>query len=268
MHLPLLLSPAQLASHLGHNNLVILDVSANYLDGHIPGAIAVNYSSLLLGSEPVANDIPTLAQLTSLMQMLGVTPDTYVVVYDEQYSAAAARLVWTWHMLGNTQISCLNGGLNAWVAAGSELETTTNLPQATSNSYAPDYTEQYIIDYQTISAHLDDARFSIWDTRSQAEYNGDKILAAKGGHIPGAAHCEWLNCLDHTGKIKPAEQILELLATHGIDTSKTIVPYCQSHRRSSLAYLAARSAGIDNIRCYAGSWNEWGNLADTPVSTE
>jgi thiosulfate/3-mercaptopyruvate sulfurtransferase len=265
MNLPLLISPAQLSAHLGHKHLVVLDISDNYLAGHIPGACSLSYGHLLLGKEPVANDIPTVDQLTHLLQMLGVTPDTYVVVYDDQYSASAARLVWTWHMLGNTKISCLNGGLHAWITAGLEIETITNLPHATTIGHKLEYTEQYIIDHHSIDTHLDDNSLSIWDTRTRAEYNGDKVLAQKGGHIPGAVHCEWTNCLDNTGKIKPPEQIVELLHTCGIDTSKTIVPYCQSHRRSSLAYLATRSAGIDNIKCYAGSWNEWGNLADARV---
>ncbi|HNP01660.1 MAG TPA: rhodanese-like domain-containing protein [Agitococcus sp.] len=51
----------------------------------------------------------------------------------------------------------------------------------------------------------------------------------------------------------------------GITANKTVIVYCQTHHRSGLSYLVGKLLGL-NIKAYAGSWSEWGNLRDTPVS--
>ena len=107
--------------------------------------------------------------------------------------------------------------------------------------------------------------FSIWDARSIEEYTGEKVMAEKGGHIPGAIHCEWTSLMDRERNMRIRQDALEYLTSVGISPDKPTITHCQSHHRSGFTYLVARLLGFSNIRAYDGSWWEWGNRSDTPV---
>lgn len=72
--LPLIVEPEQLEARLGHPDLLIIDVPAkadSYLEGHVPGAVFLDYKHLLLGSGDVPNDTPSVEQLSALFSSLG-----------------------------------------------------------------------------------------------------------------------------------------------------------------------------------------------------
>ena len=268
MTLPLLIEASELNQHINDPKLLIIDLSSeeNYQKGHIPGAIHLSPSALLLGQPPIPNKLPSEEQLQKLCSEIGLTEDKHVVVYDDQKGPWAGRLIWTLNIIGHHNCSFLNGQLQSWVEANFPLEKTIN--KAVNAHYPIDLNTQLVADVEFITAHLKDPNVQIWDARSQAEYTGEKVINAnKGGHIPSAQHMEWTDCLiaDDNPRIKPADELLSLLTEKGITPDKTIITHCQTHRRSGLTYLVARYLGFTDIRCYDGSWFEWGNLADTPV---
>ncbi len=119
-----------------------------------------------------------------------------------------------------------------------------------------------------VLAHYQDTtHYVLWDARSVEEYKGSRLLAMRGGHIPHAVHYEWTNVTnkDNSLKLRPLAVIQQELAALGIDNSKTVITYCQTHHRSGLSYLVGKLLGF-NIKAYAGSWSEWGNRQDTPVA--
>ncbi|MGB2131494.1 MAG: sulfurtransferase, partial [Marinobacterium sp.] len=95
------------------------------------------------------------------------------------------------------------------------------------------------------------------------------VNAQRGGHIPGAIHLEWTDLLQDGDipLLKPRDEILALLQAKGLTPEQQIVTHCQTHRRSGLTYLAGKWAGLEHLACYDGSWFEWGNRADLPVTT-
>ncbi|MNC70444.1 Thiosulfate sulfurtransferase [compost metagenome] len=93
------------------------------------------------------------------------------------------------------------------------------------------------------------------------------MLAARGGHIPGAVNLEWTDCQDRDRALRLREDLREMLAAHGITPEREIVTHCQTHRRSGFTYMAMRALGYPNLKAYAGSWSEWGNHPDTPVES-
>lgn len=268
MKLPYCIEAHTLEQHLNDDQLVVVDLSSeeNYLQGHIPGALHLPSSQLLNGSKPVPNKIPTQRQLAELYNGLGLTPDTWVVAYDDQKGPWAGRLMWTLHILGHEKCSVLNGQLGSWKEAGLPLETEKNRAAPSQNTLS--YNTSLLADVEYIMANLKSADHTIWDARSAAEYSGEKVVSAlKGGHIPGAKHFEWTDCLisETDLRIKPKEELLPLLEAAGIKPEDKIITHCQGHRRSGLTYWVAKHLGFENIRCYDGSWFEWGNLPDTPV---
>lgn len=269
MHFPTLVDPSLLEQHLNDSNILVIDLSSeeNYLAGHIPGAIHVSPAKLLAGTGTVPNKCPSVEQIQTLCDEIGLTPESQVIAYDDQMGPLAGRFLWTLNIAGHTQCSVLNGQLNAWKQQGLPLETTANT--ATASNYPLQLNQSLIADVAFIKSQLDTPSFVVWDARSADEYSGKKIVnAKKGGHIPGAKHLEWTECLVNPPedvRVKSNDELLTLLNDRGITADKTIVTHCQTHRRSGLTYFIAKHLGFENIRCYDGSWFEWGNREDTPV---
>ena len=109
----------------------------------------------------------------------------------------------------------------------------------------------------------------IFDVRSPAEYSGEDVRAARGGHIPGAVNMNWTDAIDQTRnmRFKPEAELRAMLDGLGITPGKEVIAHCQTHHRSAHTYMVLKSLGFEKIRGYDGSWSEWGNDADTPTET-
>lgn len=262
--LPLLLEPEQLVTRLEMPQVRILDLSSDeqYLAGHIPGAVHISPKRLQT-PPPTPGLLPDQASLTALFADIGHHPELHYVVYDDEGGGWAGRFIWLLDSIGHPHFSYLNGGLKAWQADGLALETQVR-------HVAPSKPELTIHPEPTIRADellrdLDNPDRVIWDARSPAEYRGEKVLAQKGGHIPGAINCEWTLGMDPDRGLRLRADIAEWLAVQGITPDKEIVTHCQTHHRSGFTYLVARLLGYPRVKAYAGSWSEWGNHPDTPV---
>lgn len=268
MSLPLVIEASDLAQQLNNPNLLIIDLSDRdtYRKGHVPGAVNMDSSRLMRGSDPVPNKLPSEAQLSQLFSDIGLTAESDIVAYDNQMGPWAGRLIWTVNLLGHERCSFLNGQLKAWTDLGLKLETTENT-QAPSVFHAC-INPTYIADIAYLTTAANQHDHVIWDARSPEEYRGEKIInAQKGGHIPGACLYEWTQVMTSNSdtRLRPADELLKELAAVGITPDKEVITHCQTHRRSGLTYLTAKYLGFKQVRCYDGSWFEWGNHPDTPV---
>ncbi len=269
--LPVLLEPSTVNEHLTDPNLLLIDLCSaeHYAAGHIPGAVHLDPSRLLRGSGPVPNKLPTAEQLSTLFSELGLTPERQVVAYDDQMGALAGRLLWTLDIVGHRHSSVLNGQLRTWSEAGYPLQTQPCAPRPATFQACID--SSLIADMDYLLKHLGDQDIAIWDARSAAEYRGEKIInARKGGHIPGAVNFEWTRSLvspDDWRLLEP-KHLKDQLISRGISPAKEVITHCQTHRRSGLTYLVAKALGYPRIRCYDGSWFEWGNAPDTPTEID
>jgi thiosulfate/3-mercaptopyruvate sulfurtransferase len=271
--LPLIVEPAELHANLSAANspadkLLIVDLCSaeKYQAGHIPGAVHLNTADLIAGTKPAPGLLPTAEQLAVVFSRMGLTPEKHIVCYDDEGGPWAGRLIWTLDVIGHKHYSFLNGGKTAWLADGLPLQVEDHIPQVAPLQQLT-FDPQYIAEADEIVAHLDDKSFLVWDARGFDEYTGDKAVSARGGHIPGAIHCEWTELLDKNRALRLRADLASYLQQKGITPDKNIVTHCQTHRRSGLTYLAAKSLGYQNIRAYPGSWSEWGNADNFPVNT-
>lgn len=267
MSLPLLLEPAELHAHLATPGLLVVDLGkeAVYRQAHVPGALPLNGRVLISGTQPSPGKLPPVAQLSAAFSALGLTPDTHVVVYDDEGGAWAGRLIWTLDMIGHRHHSYLNGGIHAWLAAGLPVENTLRTPQP--SAYTAALVDGPGADLDYVLAHYRDPDHVIWDARSPDEFHGTVVRAQRAGHIPGARNYEWTRALDRGNalRLRPLDEVRAELAALGISADKTVITHCQTHHRSGFTYLLGKVLGFPRMKAYAGSWSEWGNRPDTPV---
>lgn len=263
--LGLVIEPADLASRLNVPGLVVVDLTSaeRYAAGHIPGARFVAPARTQLGKPPAPGLLPSLDSLNALFAELGHGPDVTYVVYDDEGGGWAGRFIWLLDVIGHSRYHYLNGGLLAWQAEGRELSTDVPLPAQGQVSLTLDEGPTATLDY--LRSRLGAADLAIWDARGPLEYSGQKVVAARGGHIPGAVNFEWTAGMDATRALRMRQDLAQVLERLGITPDKEIITHCQTHHRSGFTYLAAKALGYPRVKAYAGSWGEWGNHPDTPV---
>jgi thiosulfate/3-mercaptopyruvate sulfurtransferase len=268
MDLPLILEPAELEPLLGSDELLVVDLCRADIYGrfHIPGAVHLDYPTILSGIQPAVGNLREEGRLGEVLSAIGLAPDRHLVAYDDEGGGKAGRLVWTLEVMGHRHRSLLDGGLAAWVNERHPVDGhTADLRPA---HYPVAYGEAAYADMAHVLEHLHDPGVVLVDARSEAEYRGLKRYASRGGHIPGAVHLDWLELMDQGRnlRLKPEPELRALFEERGVTPDKEVIVYCQTHHRSSLTFVALRALGFERVRGYAGAWAEWGNNLDVPVA--
>ena len=265
-----LIETAQLSEQLSRDDLRLVDLSAAKIHHqyHIPGAVFLDYGSITAMKRPVLGLLPEISQLEQLLGNAGISPDHFVVAYDEEGGGKAARLLWTLKTLGHKSFALLNGGLHAWANEERPLQSGSNNPNE-SCTYQAQINLEPIVERNWIQSHLNDETVIMLDARSHKEYLGQKAYSAKAGRIPGAVHFDWLNAIDQKNSMRlmPEADMRQILQSCGITPQKTVVNYCQTHHRSSLTWFLLEWLGYPHNKGYPGSWSDWGNRNDTPIES-
>ncbi len=251
-----------LGGHLSNPSLHLLDVRSadHFAEAHLPGALHVDMAALSTTIGGVAGMLLPAAPFTEKMNLLGIHADATVVVYDDNWGLAAARVLWALHRYGFDQVALLTGGWDQWQAEGRAIETgVTDIPPG---DFAIAADEAVLAEREWILAHLDDPDVVIVDTRGPKEY--------AEGHVPGAINWDWLNAVPvgSWDAARPPHELQAELAGIGITPDKEIVTYCRSGVRAAHTYWVLRQLGYPQVRNYDGSWLEWGSQADLPVERD
>jgi len=266
--LPLLVEADVLQEHLGDSKLLLVDLTKaeTYAKGHIPGAVYLDYATIVRMEKPIGGLLPDEMHLSVVLSNIGLTPNHHVVAYDDEGGGKAARLLWTLEAIGHQHYSLLNGGLHAWMNEGHPMEQQPVTPEATNYKAKHQTTCEAVVRRPFILEHLNDTQVALLDARSHAEYVGEKCYAARGGHIPGAINIEWTEFMDqsHNLRLKGITELRNMLEEKGFSSDKTVVAYCHTHHRSAHTWFVLKYLGY-HARGYEGSWSDWGNQTDTPI---
>jgi thiosulfate/3-mercaptopyruvate sulfurtransferase len=261
----LLWSTKQLRDRLDDPKLILMDMRPpeSYANAHIAGARSFDIFGVSLidtRPQPLA---AYLWMIEHLIQAKGVNDDSTVVAYDDIAGMRSARLFWFLEFFGHTDVHLLNGGYNAWLAAG--FPTTQAATVAKPGNFKMKQRRELLATVEDVQNRLDSSDAVIVDTRSEGEHTGQIVRAARGGAIPGAIHLEWTNNLDANGFFKQADELQRMYSEHNIRPEQEVIPHCHGGYRSAHTYLALRLIGYPRVRNYLGSWGEWGNRADLPI---
>jgi thiosulfate/3-mercaptopyruvate sulfurtransferase len=266
--IPILLQPDELEK-LGRDNVVIVDCGDErvYVERHVPGAVHLALGKIVVPRPPAMGAIADDAQIAAALGAIGITADTHVIAYDAEGGSRASRLLWTLDEIGHKNYSLLDGGLIAWANEGHRTESGRAEPNPATYTIARHGAAR--ADKAHILSRLGNPDTVILDSRTPAEYSGEDVRAARGGHIPGAVNMDWTEAIDRTrnARMKSKDELKRLLESRGVTPDKEVIAHCQTHNRSSHSWMVMKVLGYPRAKGYDGSWSEWGNDPDTPIET-
>jgi len=268
-----LISARDLRERLGSVSLVDLRPAEDFALGHVAGSRHLDIYGVSLNDSSEAPLNAFLAIFRVLFGARGVSVDKPVVIYDHESGERAARAVWLLAVLGHPDVRMLDGGTQAWLAAGGALEKVTQAPAPVDPAKAPPTAPPFKgkIDLDLLATRFDvqsaigDASTVILDVRRESEYRGTEKRARRVGTIPGAVHVFWREHLDARGAYRPADEIRKLYESRGVTPDKTVIPLCQGGYRSASTFIALKSLGYPQVKNYVSSWGEWGNREDSKI---
>ncbi len=261
----LLWTPAQLQARLAEATLRVVDTRTgeDYANGHIPGAIHFDLYGISLNDTSPAPLEAFTWMWGYLLEARGIGMEHTIVFYEDTSGFKAARGFWFLEYFGHRDVHVLDGGLRAWRTAGFPLTQQATPPKR--KAFAPVRRPETLASYREVLDAIGKPDTVILDTRSDDEWNGKWVRAARAGAVPDAVHLEWTNNLDASGAFKPAAALRAMYEAKGVTPDKEIIPYCQGGYRSAHAYLALRLLGYPRVRNYIGSWKEWGDKTQLPI---
>ncbi len=188
----LLVTPEELSRELASAPpplLIDLRPVEQYCEGHLPAAVHLD----LFGISSIDTDPAPLRAFFWIIEHLlasrGVSANVPVVVYDETSGVRAARAFWFLEFFGHPNTRVLDGGFKAWASA--HLPLSTKAVKPAQSEWTGQRNEQILAGWRDVNDRLAQADAIIVDTRSDGEYYGSTVRAARGGAIPGAVHLEW-----------------------------------------------------------------------------
>jgi len=260
-----LITPSDLQKKLNSAYLCLIDVrpAEKFAQGHIPGAVHFDLFGLSLVDTREAPLRAFMHMIHDLLELRGVRNDKEVVFYEETSGVRSARGLWFLDFFGHPNVRMLDGGIQAWKAAGGATTTRAIAPKATT--FKTTERPEVLATADDVFRALNKKEIVLLDTRSDGEYLGTHVRAARGGAIPGAIHIEWTDNLDESGKFKSNAELKAMYEKVGITPDKEVISYCQGGYRAAHSYVALRLIGFPKVRNYIGSWKEWGDRVDLPI---
>jgi len=257
-----------------------------YQAAHIPGAIYADLEMALsarhgvpgahgvitaTGADAPASGgrhpLPNRERFATWLSSVGMGNEMQAVVYDRNGANYCGRLWWMFKWAGHENVAVLDGGLQAWQAAGGAVNSGDE-PAHFQTNFLLQPERATLVDAQAVTAQLGSPTQTLIDARATPRFKGEvEPLDPVAGHIPGALNRPFGQNLTPEGKFKPAEQLkAEFAALLAQRDPVTVVHHCGSGVSALPNLIAMEVAGLGRTALYAGSWSDWCSDPTRPVA--
>ena len=175
----------------------------------------------------------------------------------------SARGVWLLLYFSHKNVSMLDGGFQKWKRNGCTIEIKTN--PLIYSKFRGKINSNILATAKEIRYSLGNKNMVLVDARSKVEFNGSDVRAIRRGHIPSAVNINWENNITN-GTFKRIDKLSKIYLK--IPKKSKVVTYCQGGYRAANAFVVLKTLGYKKVKMYLGSWGEWGNKSDLPVSNK
>ena len=259
-----LVSAEWLATQLGKPHVVVLDLrpAAAYAQGHVPGAVSADFATTgWLARTPggAAGALPPVERIAASIGGLGVGNDDQAVIVADAFPAAA-RVYWTFKVLGHADVSILDGGWRGW--SGPVEQTPAARPPAT---FTAQYSDALRAELPEVTAAVSSGGAALVDARPAPQWSGAvrSPIVREGGHLPGAVSLDQAGALTADGRLRPRDELAALFAPA---LSKPAIVYCNAGYLSATDwFVLSEVLHRRDAKLYDGSMSEWTADPSRPV---
>lgn len=274
-----LVSTEWLAGELGAPDLRVVDASfylpadgrdasAEFAQGHIPGATFMDLAEIVDSDHPVPGMLPPDYKFASRMQALGIGDADRIIVYDNSPHHSSARAWWMLRSFGARRVALLDGGLPKWIAEGRAIEH--GQPPPARGHFTAQLDRTALADKDHVSTIAGSPAHELVDARGASRFAGDDPEPRPGvtpGHIPGSKNLPQGRLFDPDNSWKRGAALAAAFEEAGVDLAKPMVTTCGSGITAAVLLFGAHLLGKQDVKLYDGSWAEWGSDPATPKAT-
>ena len=261
-----------LAAHLNDPDIVIIEIGKqeDYNERHIPGSVFMKTSDISTPHDSgLTLQIPSIEKLINSFEKAGVSNNSRIILYSGYgWVTPVTRFYLTLDYMGladNTSI--LDGGILKWEEEKRPLTSEVkkikrgNITVKSPNKYV-------VVEVDVVTEALNDPNYQIVDARTENYYSGTAESYKRNGHITGATNIPYtsLTTEDEPNSFKSEEELRKMFADANVDESKKIISYCHVGQEATLIYFIAKYLGYNNVQLYDGSYQEWDERTDLPVT--
>lgn len=243
-----------------------------YTEGHIPGAQHLFWEDAMRLHTANYGEPDAISNETAPGDVFGnlhlnIPQSARIVLYDSNNSERASWLLWVMTINGYTDVHVLDGGLEAWIGAGGELQTEAVSAPGESLVATPTWNEDLVVRREPLLERLDDPALRLVDTRNADQQQDTVNGTIREGHIPGSINITNADVQRADGTFKSPKELRDLFASYGVDPGDDVVVYSLFSSDSGPVWLAFELAGYENVRIYQEGYVAWGFNPDLPIST-
>ena len=268
------------ASHLAQislsDEIVIIDTRSPeaFAAGHIPNAVNIHDIFTFLASSTPEGIDELKSKFADIFGAAGLSGYETAVLYEDSLDTGfgqSCRGYFLLKYLGYEKINILQGGYQSWTAEGLTISKEPTVPEPTKFPLR-DTGNEFMVNKEEVLETLDsdiillDVRdVDEWIAESSSPYGKD--FSPRKGRLPGAVWIEWYRMMKPGAvpMFKSPNEILSECKTVGINKETPVYLYCFKGARASNTLVALKSAGIQNVKMYFGSWNEWSQYPSLPI---